>query len=557
MRPTRPRWTLRRRLVTVVVVLLATVAGVMGVASTLALRASLIGRIDQRLVAASTRASSIREDIDAEQSGGGASASPSASATSDPSAVAPDPAGCTADGDWPPAGWDSGSGSQEPRPPGLLGPQDIGTIVVSARCGHTIGGYYDDEGSYQKLTAEQIADLIATPADGSPRSVEVSGLGTYRVVAVRTGPESTDLSVDVTGLSTGDAATTVGRYIGVEVMVALAGLAVAGYLAMVLVRRELRPLNRVAATAARVAELPLDRGEVTLAERVPDADTDPSTEVGKVGSALNRMLGHVEEALTARHESETQVRQFVADASHELRTPLASIRGYAELVRRLPADLPDDALRAMSRVESESLRMTGLVEDMLLLARLDAGRDLDVSEVDLVGLAVDAVADAHAAGPDHVWRLDLGDAPDADAPDPTGDGAEGPPEDLPPALVTGDEHRLRQVLVNLLSNARVHTPPGTTVVLSVRRTGDQVVLQVRDDGPGIAEPLASHLFQRFTRGDASRNRAAGSTGLGLAIVHAVVTAHGGTIVADGTPGATTFTVTLPAVPDWVPDRVPD
>jgi two-component system OmpR family sensor kinase len=291
--------------------------------------------------------------------------------------------------------------------------------------------------------------------------------------------------------------------------------------------------------------MPLARGEVDIRERVPEQDTDPATEVGKVGAALNRMLGHVEQALTARHESETQVRRFVADASHELRTPLASIRGYAELVQRMPADLPDDVVRAMGRVESEARRMTTLVEDMLLLARLDAGRDLDLTEVDVAALAVDAVADAHVAGPDHVWRLDLG-GPDG-AGESGGSDESDEDVDLPPALVSGDEHRLRQVLVNLLSNARVHTPAGTTVTVGVRQEDTQVVLRVQDDGPGIAEPLRSRLFERFARGDASRNRAAGSTstGLGLAIVHAVVTAHGGTIEVDGTPGATTFTVRLP------------
>ncbi|HWS57919.1 MAG TPA: HAMP domain-containing sensor histidine kinase, partial [Actinotalea sp.] len=274
-------------------------------------------------------------------------------------------------------------------------------------------------------------------------------------------------------------------------------------------------------------------GEVTL-QRVPEADTDPGTEVGQVGAALNRLLGHVEGALAARHESEMQVRQFVADASHELRTPLASIRGYAELVRRLPGPMPDDALRAMERVESESHRMTALVEDMLLLARLDAGRAVGEHEVDLAALAVDAVADAHAAGPDHVWRLDLPGGQDD--------------EDIPACTVVGDEHRLRQVLVNLLSNARVHTPTGTTVVTSVRTDGSSVTLRVRDDGPGIAPALVPRLFQRFTRGDAARSPGTGSTGLGLAIVAAVVAAHGGQITADGTPGATTFTVRLPAAP---------
>jgi two-component system OmpR family sensor kinase len=315
----------------------------------------------------------------------------------------------------------------------------------------------------------------------------------------------------------------------VEVAVAVAGLGAAAAAGTVLVRRELRPLHRVAATATRVAELPLDRGEVVLADRVPAEDTDPATEVGQVGAALNRLLGHVESSLAARQESETQVRQFVADASHELRTPLASIRGYAELVRRSPEALPDDAVRAVTRVESEALRMTSLVEELLLLARLDAGRELERAEVDLTALALDAVADAHVTAPDHVWRLDVDDDPEH------------------PPLVRGDEDRLRQVLVNLLANARVHTPPGTAVDVRVRADGEHVTVEVRDDGPGIAPELVPHLFGRFTRGDSSRNRASGSsTGLGLAIVHAVVGAHGGTIAVESAAGRTAFTVRLPA-----------
>jgi two-component system OmpR family sensor kinase len=286
----------------------------------------------------------------------------------------------------------------------------------------------------------------------------------------------------------------------------------------------------VAATATRVSELPLDRGEVSLDERVPDAD--PTTEVGQVGAAFNRMLGHVERALTARQESEQQVRRFVADASHELRTPLASIRGYTELVRRSEEPLPDGAGQALARVEAEAIRMTALVEDMLLLARLDAGRDLERETVDLAELAVDAVADAHAAGPDHLWQLDVV-ADDEGADDPT-------------TLVTGDDHRLRQVLANLLTNARVHTPAGTHIEVGVRREGGAVVVRVDDDGPGIPADLRERLFERFTRGDASRNHASGSTGLGLAIANAVVHAHGGTLVCASRPGRTVFTVTLPA-----------
>jgi two-component system OmpR family sensor kinase len=241
------------------------------------------------------------------------------------------------------------------------------------------------------------------------------------------------------------------------------------------------------------------------------------------------MLGHVASALTARQASEQKVRQFVADASHELRTPLASIRGYAELTRRAPHDLPPDVTRSLGRIESEATRMTSLVEDLLLLARLDEGRELDHDPVDLSLLLVDAVSDAHAAGPDHEWALDLPDEP---------------------VEVVGDAPRLHQVLMNLLANARVHTPEGTKVTAGLRVDAEtrRAVVTVSDDGPGIPEDLQSTLFERFARGDSSRNRATGSTGLGLAIVQAVVLAHGGEVAVQSEPGRTEFTVTLPLVP---------
>jgi two-component system OmpR family sensor kinase len=519
------RWTLRRRIVAGLIGLLAAFAGTMGLVSTLALHGSLMAQINTRLVSASERAAHAPSRAFIASLSG--STAPGITDRSIPS-IGPVPTGTPTAQATPPA-----------RPFGLRIPgQDVGTLDLDVTGGVINAGYLNESGEFRRLTATQAQALAATPADGVPRTVEIAGLGSYRVIGA-TGSSGT---LVVTGLPTASATTTVEKYIAVEVVVALVGLALAGLAGTMLVRRELRPLTRVAATATRVAELPLDRGEVLLAERVPEGDTDASTEVGQVGAALNRLLGHVERALAARHESETQVRQFVADASHELRTPLASIRGYAELVRRLPEAVPDDALRAMARVESETKRMTGLVEDMLLLARLDAGRDLERAEVDLSSLAVDAVADAHAAGPDHAWHLELDH-------DGTGSTDAEPDDGSGPAVVVGDESRLRQVLANLLSNARVHTPAGTTVVVSVRSTPTTVTVQVQDNGPGIPEPLRSRLFQRFTRGDASRNRAAGSsTGLGLAIVHAVVSAHGGTIDVDGAPGRTSFTVTLPAAP---------
>ncbi|MBB2924756.1 HAMP domain-containing sensor histidine kinase [Cellulomonas cellasea] len=515
------RWTLGRRLVAVLVALLALVAGVMGVASTLALRGTLLDQVDARLESASARAATAPGARPGDAPGrtpGGDDATGSA----DPSAGdATDGAGADAD-----EGTGAGSTPDGRRIPfALRGPgQDVGTLSLDTVDGHVAAGYVDDAGTFRRLTDAQTAALAATTADSVPRTVDVDGLGSYRVVAT-----SGARGLVVTGLPTGPVAATVTRYVVVEVAVAVAGLGVAAAVGTVLVRRELRPLHRVAATATRVAGLPLDRGEVVLADRVPAQDTDPATEVGQVGAALNRLLGHVESALAARQESETQVRHFVADASHELRTPLASIRGYAELVRRSPDALPDDAVRAMQRVESEALRMTALVEDLLLLARLDAGRELEHAEVDLTALALDAVADAHVAAPGHVWHLDVDDDP------------------AHPPLVRGDDHRLRQVLVNLLANARVHTPPGTTVEVRVRADAQHVTVRVQDDGPGIAPELLPRLFQRFARGDASRNRAGGSsTGLGLAIVHAVVGAHGGTIAAESRPGRTAFTVRLPA-----------
>jgi two-component system OmpR family sensor kinase len=274
-----------------------------------------------------------------------------------------------------------------------------------------------------------------------------------------------------------------------------------------------------------VSQLQLDSGQVALAPRVPAADTDTRTEVGQVGTALNRMLDNVADALNARHASEQRVRQFVADASHELRTPLASIRGYAEYSLRQRADLSEPVAHALVRVQSEADRLSELVEDLLLLARLDAGRPLERDRVDLSQLVVEALSDARAAGPDHVWSLDL------------------PGE---PIETDGDLRKLQQVLVNLLANARVHTPAGTRVHVALARVDGRPTLRVEDDGPGIPLELQPEVFTRFARGDASRNRVAGSTGLGLSIVEAVIAAHNGHVAMDSRPGHTVFTVTLPA-----------
>lgn len=400
--------------------------------------------------------------------------------------------------------------------------QDLpGTVRLRVEDGAPIEAIYTNDAGPTALSSQAITTLRAVPLDNHGHTVSLAGLGTFRVAA-RTDRDGSGLIV--AGLPMSEVYTPLTWVALAEGGVTAGGLVLAWVAGAVIVRRTLRPLDRVAATAGRVAELRLDRGEVALAERVLPADTDPRTEVGKVGSALNRMLDHVGDALEARHASETQVRQFVADASHELRTPLAAIRGYAELTRRAPEGVPQELAHVLRRVESEAQRMTLLVEDMLLLARLDAGRPLQHRPVDLSALVVDAVSDAHAAGPQHVWTLDL-------------------PEDE--IQVVGDQARLHQVLANLLANARAHTPPGTKVTVSLATESETAVVRVTDEGPGIPAELLPHVFERFARGDTSRSRAAGSTGLGLAIVGAVVAAHGGTVEVASRPGRTEFSVRLP------------
>jgi two-component system OmpR family sensor kinase len=409
------------------------------------------------------------------------------------------------------------------RPNPLNAPgQGPGTLNAVINPDGTVqsAGRFNSRGSPEDVSDAGQQQLAQVPRDGRKYTRDIVGFGDYRLTTVTIGQGDTL----VTGLPLSDVDKTmwtVGFILGGFSLVALAAAFGAGSL---IVRRTLRPLQRVAATAGRVVELPLDRGEVPLSVRVPEVDTDPRTEVGQVGAALNRMLGHIGNALAVRHASETRVRQFVADASHELRTPLAAIRGYAELTRRSRDEVPADIAYAMSRVESESNRMTTLVNDLLLLARLDSGRPLETEEVDLSRLVVDAVNDARIAGRDHLWRLDI-------------------PED--PVTVTGDTQRLHQVLANLLANARTHTPPGTTVTTAVSEIPDYVRITVTDDGPGIPPELMPEIFERFSRGERSRSRAAGSTGLGLAIVAAVVAAHRGTVEVASMPGHTQFIVTLP------------
>ncbi len=402
--------------------------------------------------------------------------------------------------------------------------EGAGAVLVISLDGRLLQAGYLGYGRVNTLSDGQLRVLLDVPADREPHTVALGSLGSYRVLATPFQAREGS-AVVLNGLSLADAEATTSALVQTIAAVSVAALAFAVLLGTVLVRLALRPLTRVADTAARVSELPLETGEVSMPDRVPvDA---PGTEVGRVGTALNTLLGKVETSLAARHASEQKLRRFVADASHELRTPLAAIRGYAELGRR-PARLPADTARSLERIESESIRMSTLVEEMLLLARLDAGRELARAPVPLGGLVVEAVADARVSGPGHRWELEL------------------PEEDVE---VTGDADRLRQALGNLLANARLHTPPGTTVVTTLAPAeGGGAVLTVSDDGPGIPDELQPTLFERFTRGDDSRSRHAGSTGLGLAIVAAVATAHGGRVSVASVPGRTVFRLELPDAP---------
>ncbi|HEX7740210.1 MAG TPA: HAMP domain-containing sensor histidine kinase [Marmoricola sp.] len=389
--------------------------------------------------------------------------------------------------------------------------QGSGTLTVRADCAYRATA----RGRISALTSAEVNELSSVPADGAPHSVDVSGLGSYRAMSD---------GDTVVALPLNDVQQAVRNLVLWELALTLTGVLLAALAGSELVRRTLKPLRSVATTAHEVTQQPLESGDTTIRSRVPGEYTDPATEVGQVGSALNTLLDHVDHALAARHRSEQQVRQFVADASHELRTPLSTIHGYAELSRRTPEDAAQLSA-SMAKVETEADRMSGLVEDMLLLARLDSGRPLVREEVDVTRLLLEAVADARVVGTDHRWQLDL-------------------PEE--PLLATGDEQRLHQAVTNLLNNARNHTPAGTTVTVAAAPSEANVRITVSDDGPGIPEELLPHAFERFTRGDQSRTRASGGAGLGLSLVDAIVTAHGGTVTVDSRPGATEFTLTLPA-----------
>ncbi|MGZ4617584.1 MAG: sensor histidine kinase [Frankiaceae bacterium] len=502
IRAGRARTPRRLKLIAALLGLVALGLAVTGFAGTAVLRQSLLDRVDGQLDmtshAALTRAES--------SSATGAGTAPAGPADLNQPAGAP--------------------------PPGSLAPESSFFTEVTDASGKGTPDLVVPQGKTQTAPTLPVLDQATVQRlAGQPFTAAAQGTGhDWRVLVQPLADGSGAVTVAV---SLDDVDATVSTLQTIDLEVGLSVLALLGVLGFVAVRSSLRRLVEVERTAEAIAAGDLSR-------RVPDADD--RTEVGRLAAALNEMLTQIETAFAQRQASEAEARAaadrmrcFVADASHELRTPLTSIRGFAELHRM--GAVADRAAgdRVMSRIESEAKRMGLLVEDLLLLARLDQQRPLDRTPVDLSPLAADAVHDARTVAPDHHIRFEA---------------AAGPRP-----VVLGDEARLRQVVANLVGNACTHTPSGTSVTVRVTATCGCAVLEVADDGPGMRAEDAARVFERFYRADRSRTRASGGTGLGLSIVASLVAAHGGTVAVDTSPGkGACFTVGLPLHLDEVAGR---
>ena len=414
----------------------------------------------------------------------------------------------------------------------------------------------DDEGVTYALSSEDIATLMNADATRqSPRNITVGDQGSFRIMGQSESVGNTEGTV-IVGQSLTEVKRTTRTLTLLFVLTGLVGVVVAAAVARLLVRVALSPVERLRATTSRITRTPLTSGAVSLPDRIPADSYREGTEVGDLSESFNQMLDHVEEALVERERSEARLKRFAADASHELRTPLATVSGYAELAQRRNAEVPEDVARSLDRIRSESGRMATLVEDLLLLARLDSGDRVVASSVDIARVILDCVSDARVTGPDHLWSLEI-------------------EEDAATLAVKGNAGQLHQMMANLLANARLHTPPGTQVIVRLGKSGTtHVLIEVEDTGPGIPPELQQRLFDRFTRGDEARAplstshsetsseggaaRGTGgaalttsprtmhrSTGLGLAITSALVEAHGGKITVTSSPGRTVFSLWLP------------
>ncbi|MGH3004045.1 MAG: sensor histidine kinase [Gaiellaceae bacterium] len=381
-------------------------------------------------------------------------------------------------------------------------------VEVRARDGRVLQRLATPESAEVRLPQ----GLVAHP--GRSRQIDAPGHdgAAFRVVALRAGSGRTV----VVALSLTAEASTLRHLFALNFRVGVVVLLLLALVAAVVLTYSLRPLRRIASTADSIAA-------GNLGERVPAGAR--RSEIGRVSTALNRMLGEIESAFRERDATESRLRQFLADASHELRTPLTSIRGYSELFRRGADRRPEDLAHAMGAIEQEAERMSQLVDDLLLLARLDDARPLERGPVALDDLVETAVEAARAVEPGRLFQFEFSERP---------------------ILVVGDRARLRQVVDNLFANIRRHTPPGTPAYVTVATDGGEATMTVEDAGPGIADAERERIFDRFFRTEASRSRVAGGAGLGLAIVRSIVVAHGGRIdLRQARPHGAIFEVRLP------------
>ncbi|MGH9280068.1 MAG: ATP-binding protein [Acidimicrobiales bacterium] len=470
---------IRRRLVALIVLVVAVVTGVSGVLIVTTLEQRLIAGVDRELASRTL-------------------------------AVSPEP----------PRGGGGGSGGgggrhgpPPPRPDEEKSPYDVKRYAfVTIRADGTIESTIATGPANDPDPLPDVSGLRAPAGPLTVASVTAGG-PKYRVVLIA----QPDGGAEAIGIPLRDVERAVTTARGIVAVAGVLAVVATGLIVWFTVRRSLRPIDQMISTAERIAG-----GE--LSERAPVPQ--PASEVGHLATALNVMLDRIEEAVDAKTASEARTRRFAADASHELRTPLTSIRGYAELYRQ-GAKAPADVERSMTRIEHEAVRMGDLVEDLLLLARLDQGRPLERQAIDLTGLVLEAVTAARVVEPARPFTVDVGEEP---------------------VEVKGDPHRLRQVVDNLLANVREHTPAATAVRVEVSMnpgTDDARVL-VADDGPGMSADEAARAFDRFWQAGGDTAGAASGTGLGLAIVNEIVTAHGGAIRLDTAPGrGAAFTITLP------------
>lgn len=496
--------SIRTRLTAGILTLLILVFATMGVLMARSTEATMIDRVDNDLVTQSGRLSGPKGGPDADKPGGQDDRPNDASQSATPNAS---PVGQPAAESTPAAG-DSGNDQYD------QGRNSIAQFIFG-RDGSLVysrpSGYADDPDSPPSLPdvgssefLAMVGKVVTVPSqDGSLE---------YRVL-IQPGRVAGDYAVVAGPLD--DVHGAVGDLVRQFVLIGLIGLAAAAGVSWWVIRREFNPVDRIIDTAAAIAG-----GD--LSKRVDDFN--PRTELGRLGGALNEMLGQIESGLLVRDENEQRLRRFVADAAHELRTPLTSVRGYAELYRQGAYPERSDIDHVMARIESEGGRMARLVDDLLLLARMDQQRALEMRPLDIVSLASEAAADFEAVTSDHPLTWEPGDE----------------------IIIKGDRIRIRQIIDNLLNNARTHTPSGTPIRMAVRREGSNVELVVADSGPGIKPEDRERVFERFWRGDSSRHRTTGGTGLGLAIVRSLVQAHGGSVNVSGEPGAgATFRIRLP------------